>query len=127
MYESRGGPQSWPRLFSGVTGDGYCLGKDRSGQIWWLCLLDLPFSLATDVVVSPYTAYQQIARGNYHARCVAQQREEIRAQNRRQLEAALELCRKDRARGIYNCPSMIARDGAVLVGLDGGPPCPEAR
>jgi uncharacterized protein YceK len=128
MYESSALPRSFPRLFSGVLADGYCLGKDGSGQVWLFCLLDIPLSLAADIVASPYTAYQQVVHGNYHPRCVVAQREEIRSRNRKNIQDALDLCRKDQARGIYNCPSMIAPDGTVLLApFDGGPPCPETH
>jgi hypothetical protein len=127
MCEIRDGPKSWPRIFSGVLADGYCIGHDQSFQAGFFCLVDVPLSFVGDVLVSPYTAYQQIAHGNYRARPVNEISREIRRRNRESIEAALELCRKDQERGIYNCPSMIAPDGTVLVPLEGGPSCPEPQ
>jgi len=124
MYESPHDPRSFPRLFSGVAADGWCLTEPRN-QVFLLCLLDLPLSLAADIVVSPYKGYQQVRQGNYRPRCVPEQREEIRERYRKQMQAALDLCRDDAARGIHNCGSMIAPDGTLLVDVSGGPPCPE--
>jgi len=35
------------------------------------------------------------------------------------VQAAVELCRKDAARGIHNCGSMISPDGTLLVDVSG--------
>ena len=111
-------------MFSGVAADGWCLAEPQN-QVFLLCLLDLPLSLAADIVVSPYQGYQQVRHGNYRPRCVPEHREEIRELYRKQMQAALDLCRKDAERGIYTCGSMIAPDGTLLVDVSGGPPCPE--
>jgi len=123
MFESYDAPRSLPRVFSGVAADALCVAGGGEG-ITPLCLLDLPLSVVGDIAVLPFTAYQQVRHGNFHPRCIPEQREEIRARNRREVEAALELCREDAEKGISNCGSMIAPDGTVLVRLDGGAPCP---
>jgi uncharacterized protein YceK len=127
MYEIGGDPQSWPRFFSGVAADGYCIGRLTEPLL--LCLVDLPLSLAADLVVSPYKAYQQIAHGNYHPRCIPERQEEIRQRNRRELEATLERCRKGEDSFSDRCALKIAPDGTVTVPLDWveGPVCPDAR
>lgn len=126
MYESHALPQSWPRLFSGVSADGYCIAQIFSGggtaQIWPLCILDLPLSLAGDVIVSPYKAYDQVAHGNYRPRCDAPR---YKAARRKALDAILEHCRSGTARPEDHCANFIAPDGTILVPLDGANPCPE--
>jgi uncharacterized protein YceK len=120
MYESKA-PQSWPRLFSGVSADGYCIFSGGGAQVWPLCLLDLPLSLAGDLIVSPYKAYDQIAHGNYHPRCDGGRYITAR---RKALEAILKRCRGGTARPEDDCALFIAPDGTILVPLDGPNPCP---
>jgi uncharacterized protein YceK len=71
MQEDRSLPRSFPRVYSGVLGDGWCVAHSPSAQPGFFCLLDVPLSLALDTVVLPYTAYQQIRFGNFHPRLVA--------------------------------------------------------
>jgi uncharacterized protein YceK len=92
LYESHDSPKSFPRVYSGTLGDGYCVTHDQSGQIGFFCLLDLPLSLAADTVLLPYTAYQQIHHGNYHARCIPKEHEETCKRRKQQVESTCEPC-----------------------------------
>jgi len=108
LYESPDSPKSFPRVYSGTIGDGYCLTHDRSGQIGFWCLLDLPLSLAADTVVLPFTAYQQVRHGNYHARCIPEQREQTCKVRKQAVESAIESCRNQHEPRSKTCRSMIA-------------------
>jgi uncharacterized protein YceK len=122
MYESWDSPKSFPRIYSGTIGDGYCVTHDRSGQIGFFCLLDLPLSLAADTIVLPYTAYQQIRQGNYHARCIPKEHDAACLQRKQQVESMIELCRKQ-PRDSERCRSVIADDGTVLLPPTTCEPC----
>jgi len=126
LYESHDSPKSFPRIYSGTIGDGYCVTHDPSGQIGFFCLLDLPLSLAADTVVLPYTAYQQVHYGNYHPRCIPKEREESCMRRKQQVEGQIEWCRKQ-GRDSKGCRSMIADDGTVLVPPSTCEPCPPAE
>ena len=118
--------QSLPRVYSGTIADGYAVTHDRSGQAGFFCLLDLPLSIAADTVVLPWTLVQQIRHGSYRPRCIPEAQEEKRRLFRLDREAALGLCREQRARGFDDCKSMIAADGTVLISLEPPDPlCPE--
>jgi len=113
-------------LFSGVSGDAYCLaqigGSGSTAQIWPLCLVDLPLSLAADVLVSPYKAYDQIAHGNYHPRCDPGRSEKARELARRKLQAMAERCRSGQAQPPDDCTNVMAPDWKLPD--DVGGPCP---
>ena len=127
LYESPDSPKSFPRVYSGTIGDGYCLTHDRSGQIGFWCLLDLPLSLAADTVVLPFTAYQQVRHGNYHARCIPEQREQTCKVRKQAVESAIESCRNQHEPRSKTCRSMIADDATVLEPLGTCEPCPLAQ
>src|SRR6266849_4036692 len=85
MCELPDGPRSFPRIYSGVLGDGYCLGgsamqraPEALSQVGLLCFLDIPLSLVADTVVLPFRIYEQIRFGNFHPRLVPEVHKERR-------------------------------------------------
>ena len=95
IYEDDHVPRSLPRVFSGTVVDSWCTydtfrSPPGAAQAGFFCMLDVPFSLALDAIVLPYTAYTQLRYGNYHSRLIPQLHEEmrrIREASRRQLIA----------------------------------------
>jgi uncharacterized protein YceK len=71
-------PRWMPRVYSGARFDAFCLSELPELPVLLLCAVDIPFSLAFDTVVVPYTAYSQVAHGNYHQRFIAERHPELR-------------------------------------------------
>jgi uncharacterized protein YceK len=64
-------PHYVPRIYSGTTLDVWAVITNPPGQVGAFLLLDLPFSLAADTVLLPYTAVRQVQSGSY--RCQPKQ------------------------------------------------------
>lgn len=64
-YADGGGPAT--RIYSGTVFDVACLTADN---IAFFCLIDLPFSMATDTLFLPVTIYEQFFTGQIHKAAV---------------------------------------------------------
>jgi uncharacterized protein YceK len=81
MYEHPDGPQSMPRVYSGLIGDVTCLRETgthggEAGQIVALCLIDTPLSIFADTLLLPFTIYEQVRFGSFRPRLVPAMHEE---------------------------------------------------
>ena len=61
-------PRYVPRIYSGTALDVWAVVSNPPGQIGAFLFWDLPFSLAADTILLPYTTVTQIRSGSY--RCV---------------------------------------------------------
>jgi uncharacterized protein YceK len=94
MYEDRKLLQTLPRLYSGVLFDGWCITHaGQAAEAFWMCLLDLPLSLAVDTVVLPYKAYKQIEYGNFHPRFVPDVHESFERNREANRQQHIRMCR----------------------------------
>ncbi len=120
MYDDPRGPQSVPRVYSGVFADAYCV---RNGfDVLLLCIIDAPLSLVADTLVLPYKGYQQVKYGNYAPRLVPEMHREHLRQRERDERDARRLCprilaQEPASEDAEECRKLIAADGGTPVDI----------